>query len=154
GFIISGDWLLKRIALENRKINYATSLFPGKRLPGRSFLGGEYLAISESSDNKEAALKFIRHLTSPANQIKFCKANYSATPSSQEALADPYFSSSKDLSLFNRQVVLAKHPPVDPDWVEFESIIEEAVEEALFGSGNIATPLLKAERKIEEIKER
>jgi len=40
GFILSGDWLLKRIELGKLKINFGTTLMPGLKLPGKSFLGG------------------------------------------------------------------------------------------------------------------
>lgn len=152
GLIISGDWLLKRIELENRQINLMSTLIPGPKYPGRSFLGGEFLAISEDSDNKEAALKLIRFITSPANQVRFCKANRSANPSSLEAQKDPYFASNPHLLTFIAALKSAEHPPVDPDWVYIEDIIESAVEEALFGSHLVAQPLLEARYKIEELK--
>ena len=152
GFILSGDWLLKRIELENRQINLISTFVPGTELSGRSFLGGEFLAVNEASENKEAAVRFVEFITSPSNQVRFCKANRSANPSSVEAQKDPYFSSSVHLQTFIRQIRLAKHPPVDPDWVYMEQAIEEAVEQALFGDGLVADPLLKARNKITEIK--
>ncbi|RKX22178.1 MAG: hypothetical protein DRP35_02555 [Candidatus Zixiibacteriota bacterium] len=152
GFIISGDWLLKRIELEKRRINFGTTLIPGPTLPGRSFLGGEFLAISENSKNKEAAKKFIDFITSAENQIEFCKANRTATPSSKLASQDEYFTSNPNLLIFNKQIHLAVNPPVDPDWVKIEAIIEEAVEEIIFNTDLIAEPLLDAQRKIEKIK--
>ncbi len=152
GFIMSGDWLLKRIELEKRTLNFETALIPGPNFPGKSFLGGEYLAISESSKNKDAAVKFINFLTSPENQVKFCKANRSATPSSKLAQADKYFKSTAHLTLFNKQIYSVAHPPVDPDWVQIEDIIEKAVEDALFKSGLIAEPLRKAQMEIEKLK--
>ncbi|MEE8576816.1 MAG: extracellular solute-binding protein, partial [candidate division Zixibacteria bacterium] len=149
GFIISGDWLLKRIELENRKINLVSTLIPGMKYPGLSFLGGEFLAVNEASPNKEAALRFIKFFTSPANQLRFCKDNRSANPSSREASEDDYFKSNDHLQTFIRQINMAKHPPVDPDWVFIEQEIERAVEDALFGEGLPAEALLKARRNID-----
>jgi len=155
GFILSGDWLLKRIEQENRKINFSTSLFPGKTFPGKSFLGGEILSINSASDKKEAALKFIKFLTLPANQVKFCQASRSSTPSSKTAGQNGYFTSNPHLVTFNKQIALSQHPPVDPDWVKIEDIIEKAVEEALFGKSNlVAEPLRAARHKIEELKKK
>lgn len=155
GFIISGDWLLKRIEQEKRKINITTSLFPGRRFPGKSFLGGEILSINSASTKKDAALKFIKFLTSPENQIKFCKANRSATPSSKQAHKDTYFMSNPHFLTFTKQLALSEHPPVDPDWVQIEAIIEKAVEESLFGKSDlIAEPLRTARHKIEELKKK
>ncbi|MCB2229117.1 extracellular solute-binding protein [bacterium] len=153
GVILSGDWLLKRIEIEKRKINFATTLFPGPGYPGRSFMGGEFLAVNENTDHREEALKFIRFMTSPKNQIRFCKANRSSNPSSLEAQADPFFSEDINRLTFIKQIKLAKHPPVDPDWVYIEDEIERAVEDALFGQGLPATALHEAQIRITKIKE-
>ncbi len=153
GYIISGDWLLKRIELENRKMNFSTTLMPGTRFPGKSFMGGEILCVNNASEKKEATLKFIKFITSPENQIKFCKANYSSTPSSKAAQQDAYFTSNPHFLTFNKQILLSNHPPVDPDWVEIEDIIEKAIEESLFGKSDlVAEPLRRARHKIEAIK--
>lgn len=152
GMILSGDWLLKRIELEKRPINFATSLFPGPGFPGYSFLGGEFLAINADSENKDAAMKFIDFLTSPENQIRFCKANRTANPSSITAQQDPYFQDNPHLETFIKQIAMAKHPPVDPDWVQMEDIIEQAVEDALFGQGLAGEALLEAQHRITELK--
>ncbi|RKX24717.1 MAG: hypothetical protein DRP47_10940, partial [Candidatus Zixiibacteriota bacterium] len=151
GFIISGDWLLKRIELEHRKINLVSTLMPGPTFIGRSFMGGEFLAINKASERKQAAMKLIRFVTSPENQVRFCKANRSANPSSIEAQNDEYFSSNIHLQTFIKQLPMSNHPPVNPDWVYIEEIIEEAVEDALFGSGLVAEPLRLARRKIAKL---
>ncbi|UCC43387.1 MAG: extracellular solute-binding protein [Candidatus Zixiibacteriota bacterium] len=152
GFIISGDWLLKRIALENRDVNMVLTNVPGPKYPGKSFLGGEFLAVNARTEHKEAALKLIRFITSPDNQVRFCKANHSANPSSLVAQEDEYFLENEHLQAFIRQIRASVHPPVDPDWVHIEDIIEEAVEDALFGSGLPATALREAQIKITELK--
>lgn len=152
GFIFSGDWLLKRIELEKRDINYFTTLVPGIEFTGRSFLGGEFLAISQQSEHKGAAMKFIRFFTSPENQVKFCKANRSANPSSVVAQEDSYFQSNLNLQTFIKQIYSSNHPPVDPDWVYIEEAIEDAVEASLFGSEDPANALYEARLKIDRIK--
>ena len=149
GIIMSGDWLLKRIELENRKIDFATCLMPGpdptfatgrnitanlktSAYPGKSFEGGEFLAVAVRSANQAAALKLIDFITSPENQVRFCKANRSANPSSRTAQQDKYFQSNPNLQTFVMQLNLSEHPPVDPDWVRIEAEIEKAVEKVLF----------------------
>lgn len=152
GFVISGDWLLKRIENEKLDFNLVSTLIPGDKYPGKSFLGGEFLAINNKSKNKEAAQKFIDFITSPENQVKFCKANRSANPSSKIATKDDYFTSNVHLQTFIKQLQLASHPPVDPNWVVYESIIEKAVEDAIFGDVSPATSLLNARKKIEALR--
>jgi len=152
GFIISGDWLLKRIEIEKSNIDFFTTLIPGPVFTGKSFLGGEFLAVNKDSKHKEASLKFINFITSPENQVKFCKANRSANPSSIVAQRDSYFTSNQNLQTFIKQIYSTVHPPVDPDWVYIENAIEEAVEDALFGSKDIANPLYEARKKITKLK--
>ncbi|MBU8933149.1 MAG: extracellular solute-binding protein [candidate division Zixibacteria bacterium] len=152
GFVLSGDWLLKRIELEKHKIDLVSTLMPGPTFIGRSFMGGEFLAVTEASEQKEAAMKLIRFVTSPKNQVRFCKANRSANPSSIVAQTDEYFSSNIHLQTFIKQIPMSNHPPVDPDWVFIENIIEEAIEESLFESGGVAEPLRKARGKIAKLK--
>ncbi len=154
GFILSGDWLLKRIESEKPDFPLVSTLMPGTKLPGRSFLGGEFLAVNAASKNKDAAVKFIRFVTSAENQLKFCKANRSANPSSVQAQSDEYFSSNMHLQTFIKQMRLAKHPPVDPDWVYIEEAIEKAVENAVFGKTPIGEALMAARKKIEKMKQR
>jgi len=150
GVIISGDWLLKRIRNENRQIDFYTTLIPGPKYPGKSFLGGEYLAVSESSQNKPAAVDFIKFVTSPENQIKFCKANFSANPSSLTAAQDSFFTENLNLQTFVKQIRAAEAPPNDPRWVYIEALIEEALEKILFEGVPMAETLYRTNQEIQE----
>jgi len=150
GVIISGDWLLKRIRNENRNIDFITSIIPGPKYPGKSFLGGEYLAVAESSAHKKAASDFIKYITAPGNQVKFCKANYSANPSSKTAAEDPFFTDNPNLQTFVKQIRAAVAPPNDPRWVDIEALIEGALEKVLFEGAPIAETLYETNRKIQE----
>ncbi len=151
GYIISGDWLLKRIKLENRDINFHTTLFPGRKFPGKSFMGGEFLSINDASDNKDEAYKLIKFITSPENQVKFCKANYSANPSSLVAQEDEYFKSDVHLQTFIKQITLSKNPPVVPDWVYMEDNIEKAIENVIFNDELPGESLREARSKISKL---
>jgi multiple sugar transport system substrate-binding protein len=154
GFILSGDWLLKRILNEKRDFPLVSTLFPGQKYTGKSFLGGEFLAVSSASEHPDQAREFIEFITSPENQVRFCKANRSANPSSREAQKDKYFTSNVHLQTFIRQINMAEHPPVDPNWVYIEDIIESAIEKVLFGDGDlIAQPLYQAGRKMMELEQ-
>jgi multiple sugar transport system substrate-binding protein len=150
-YIVSGDWLLKRIELEHRKINFFTTLIPGPRYPGKSFLGAELLAVSAKSEKQEAALKFMDFITSAQNQLRFCKNNRSANPSSLVAQQDSYFASNPNLLTFIHQIKSSVAPPVDPDWPGMEDAIEKAVEDALYGRHQVATALHDANLKIMQL---
>ncbi len=150
GVIISGDWLLKRIKKENRNIEIITTLFPGPKYPGKSFLGGEYLAVSAQSPHKEEAAKFIRFITAPERQLQFCRANFSANPSSKTAAADSFFMSDPNLQTFVKQINLSQMPPADPQWVNIEDLIEKTLEKILFEKAPMAETLYEANKKIQE----
>ncbi|MCP4684128.1 MAG: extracellular solute-binding protein [bacterium] len=159
GFIISGDWLLKRIEQEGHSLNFRTILIPGEtqtefKIGGRSFMGGEFLTINAASENKEAALKFVKFITSPENQLRFCKANKSANPSSKTAQSNDYFQNDPNLKTFIAQLNHAVHPPVDPDWVFIESELEKAVESVLFENAGPGAALLDARINIAKLKEK
>jgi ABC-type glycerol-3-phosphate transport system substrate-binding protein len=151
GVVISGDWLLKRINNEDHQINFVTSIMPGPVYPGKSFAGGEYLAIGEKSDNKKEALDFIKYITNKDNQLLFCKANYSANPSHKMASTDPYFTDDIHLSTFIRQINQSEMPPAIPEWVYVEDIIEKMLEDVLFNNAPIAESLYEAKHKIEKL---
>ena len=171
GLILSGDWLLKRIELEKRSIDFGTITMPGPGpafgsgrpvvagfgtavYPGKSFLGGEYLAVSAASTHREEALKLIDFITSPENQIRFCKANRSANPSSRTAQADDYFQSNPHLQTFVKQLFTVAHPPVDPDWVYMEAELEEAIERVLFNGAPPAETLRQLQKTITGLREK
>ncbi|MBN4072304.1 extracellular solute-binding protein [bacterium AH-315-F03] len=134
GAVLSGDWLLKRIRNEKPDFSFTTGMFPGRSTTGTSFLGGEYLVINQDSNAKEkaAALRLLRFVTSAENQVKFCEANFTATPSSKKATEDAFFTSDPHLQTFIKQLRYAKFPPFEPTWVYIEEEIEKAVERTLF----------------------
>lgn len=150
GVIISGDWLLKRIRNEKRDIDFYTTLIPGPKFPGVSFLGGEYLAVSKSSQHKKAAADFIKFVTSPENQIAFCKANFSTNPSSIAAAKDSFFVSDINIQTFVKQINRAQAPPNDPQWVYLEGLIEKTLERVLFENAPMAETLYATNKKIQE----
>jgi len=151
GVIISGDWLLKRIKNEGLKINFLTTLIPGPNYPGKSFVGGEYLAVSQASKNKEKAIRFIKYITSKENQLAFCKANYSANPSNKEAARDPFFMDDENLQIFVKQLEMSRVPCATPQWVYIEDIIEKAIEDILFNDAPIADEVYEANSEIQKL---
>lgn len=151
GVIISGDWLLKRIRNEKQDIDFITTLIPGPKYPGKSFAGGEYLAVSAGSDYKAEALKFIKHIANKENQLLFCKANYSANPSNKEATRDEFFTNDVNLQTFVKQLYMSEMPPAIPQWVYVEDIIESTLEDVLFNDAPIAESLYEANKRIAKL---
>jgi multiple sugar transport system substrate-binding protein len=152
GFVISGDWLLKRIEQEKPQLPFATGLIPGPRPNSTaSFAGGEYLAINAASTHKEAALELIRFICSPENQLRFCRVNRTANPSSVKAASDSLFRSQPHFDTFIRQMEKSKSTPVHPRWVYIEAELEKGIENALYGDKTPREALTEAKTKIEAL---
>ncbi len=117
-------------------------------------MGGEFLAVNAASKNQAGALKLIDFIISPENQLRFCKANRSANPSSRTAQQDKYFQSNPYLQTFVMQLSLSEHPPVDPDWVLIESEIEKAVEKVLFENALPGETLRALQKTITELRKK
>ena len=153
GFVISGDWLLKRIAREKPDLSFATHLIPGPEglSTSTSFAGGEYLAINSKSEHKQVALDLIRHICLPENQLRFCLQNRTANPASKDAAVDATFLAQPHFDTFVEQMKTAKMPPVHPRWVYIEDRLEKAIEAALYETMSPGQALSDAADKIEEL---
>lgn len=153
GFIISGDWLLRRIAkaTPDFEISAATIPVPDTSHESVSFAGGEYLAVSSNSEHAAQALDFISYMTSPDADLRFCRAVGTPTPANiaaAERIADDIDSLGR---VFLRQISTAKTPPFHQKWVYIEEIIERAVEEAIYHKTDAETALISAAERINRL---
>ncbi|MCP4567505.1 MAG: extracellular solute-binding protein [FCB group bacterium] len=153
GFVISGDWLLKRMARERPEMAFSTMIIPGVdgMYSSTSFAGGEYLAINAKSEHPQIALELIRHICSAKNQLRFCLQNRTANPASKKAAADATFMAQPHFETFVEQMKTAKMPPVHPRWVYIEDRLEKAIEAALYETMSPRQALDDAAAKIEEL---
>lgn len=153
GFLISGDWLLKRIRNEKPGFAFSTCLIPGPNglTSSSSFAGGEYLSINQVSRHKDLAFQLIRFLCAPENQLRFCLQNQSANPSSKKVAADSVFLAQPHFGTFIKQMTLAKVPPNHPRWVYIEDQLEKGIETALYGAKTPQQALSETSQAIEEL---
>ncbi|MEE9441786.1 MAG: extracellular solute-binding protein [candidate division Zixibacteria bacterium] len=153
GFVISGDWLLKRIAREKPDFAFSTNLIPGPvdTRNSTSFAGGEYLCINSKSAHPELAFEFIKHVCSPENQIEFCIQNKTPTPASVDAAQDSLLLGQPHFEAFIAQIENSRMPPPHPQWVYIEAEIEKAVEAVLYDSKTTEDAMNNAARKIREL---
>lgn len=153
GFVISGDWLLKRLSAEKPDLPVVTALIPGPDglASSASFAGGEYLAVNAKSNHSALALKLIRHICSPENQLRFCLQNRSANPSSRIAAADSLLFGQPHFDTFVKQLASSRTSPAHPQWVYIEETLEKAIEAALYEAKTPAQALDDAAREIEEL---
>ncbi len=149
GFVISGEWLVRKLEKLDPKMDYFVSTLPGPTAndTGISFAGGEYLVINVNSDKQEIALALIRFLTQPKENQCFCRAAGSFTPANRYSLdpADTLLASVA--AVFRRQSGSARPTPVHPAWVYIEEAIEKGIEQALYGELTVAEALLRIDRQ-------
>lgn len=148
---ISGSWLLKKIddfnKIEDLKLIQIPNYNGNK---GISFAGGEYLSVNENSKNKNNAIKLVKYLTSGENAVKFCSEIPEAGfPADKNYYNSDFYTDSRK-SIFAEQLNYAYMTPVHPNWLEIESIIENAVEEILYDKKTVKQALIDAQNKIKE----
>ena len=100
--------------------------FPASTPPGgkrvNSMVAGINLAVFENSKNRDAALRFVKFMTSDAEQITLNKT-YGSLPSVSSAYSDPAFQTA-DVRTF--QDILAKSAaplPAVPEESQFETLV-------------------------------
>ena len=135
GFEISGSWIFARLPIEAPNLNFGTCLVPKPSYEkgfSTSFMGGEILVLFKSCKNKELATKFIKYLTRSENALLITKEAWTSFPANVGAFSDPAFSDPKT-QVFFEQMKTGIHPPVHRFWIELETIINNAVEKAMYG---------------------
>ena len=83
GFILSGEWLMKRIALEKRPINYATTIMPGPNNPNGFLAGDRSWAANSCVSTRRPNIPISpcsSSSTSPRRPISYASARPIARP--------------------------------------------------------------------------
>lgn len=134
GFVISGEWLVGKLAKTTPVVDYTVCVMPAAQEGGSgiSFAGGEYLVINESTANTEGALALLHHLTLPDNDNAFAKATGSFTPVNRFTAFLVDSSLNATAAVFQQQIGNSRSTPVHPAWVAIEEIIERGIEQALY----------------------
>lgn len=152
GFVLSGDWLLKRIQNERPAFSFSTHLIPAPDTgaPSVSFAGGEYLCVNAKSEHPDLAYALVQHICSPENQLKFCMQNRTPTPSSLTAASHETFAGQMYFDTFFAQLQTSRMPPAHPKWVYIEAALEKAIEKALYKTETPRQALKTATKIINE----
>ncbi len=153
GFVFSGGWLIKRIHDQNPALKYGIILFPqcdSSHNP-YSFYGGEYLVINNTSARKTLAMDFIRFLVSKENALKLASVSKVTLPAERMSENDPYFINNPMEKILWNQLVSSKPSPLHPQWVKIENIIEEEVEQAVYGKKDAQDALRNAQLRIQKL---
>lgn len=144
GFVISGGWLLRRLRVNPPEFDYRlATFFTPEGDTGKSFFGGEYIAVHSESDKIDLAKKFAEFLTTKVNSQRLCDAAGFGFP--------PYFDldiSDPEKAIQARQLAHAMAAPPTPLWNDIEMDIEDAIEAAMYDHGTPEEILGKASKTI------
>ncbi len=134
GFVISGEWLVGKLNRSELPFEYFVTVMPSVEPGGTgiSFAGGEYLVVNKSSQNPDAAVALLRHLTLPANDQLFTSATGSYTPVNRFTAFATDSALAVTAAVFQRQIGNSRTTPVHPAWVAIEEILERGIEQALY----------------------
>ncbi len=152
---ISGSWNLASLPKEAPTLDFGVSLIPRPGLnngTSSSFLGGQVLVLPRGCSDPEIGAEFIRFLARPENTLPISKETLVHFPADRKAFSDPFFASDNRFAVFFRQLETAVHPPVHPLWIPIESILNETVEQAIYGA-DVAGLLEKASRSYDSARE-
>ncbi|MFD2131830.1 extracellular solute-binding protein [Pseudogracilibacillus auburnensis] len=120
-------------------------------------IGGTYLSIFESSENKEEAWKFVEFLSREENQVALyhtsgaAPAYLPAVEHDEVAVEDPYFSNQKPLTVFKDAVDSGKPNPIVAEWGEIAEILNLAIERAIIQDATPQEALDEAAEQVNEI---
>jgi len=154
GVVISGPWLIRKLAQEAPKLVYSVQLMPQ---PARdkgthaSFAGAEVLGIFRGSKKKDAALELARFLVKPENTMPVYIATGNAFPAAVSVGTDPYFDRYPMDAKFLDQLKTAVGPPLHPKWVQIEEIVNGELEEAIYGKKTAEEALRSADQRIDAV---
>lgn len=152
GFWFSGSWLLNKLASAEKKFTFDVRTLPNGTGKGISFAGGEFLALNASSKNKELATKFIKFLSDSEHSLHFCKALPEAGfPASKQYFSDKSLLKLPYKSTFAQQLLSSRMTPVEPMWLDIETIIENSAVEAMLEVKTVNQALYDAQVTIQEI---
>ncbi|GAA2651200.1 extracellular solute-binding protein [Streptomyces vastus] len=101
------------------------------------FAGGTDLAVFKEAENPDAAWKFARFLTEPANLAAYVKATGSL-PSSPQAWSDGNLSADENMKPFDEQLKVSKAQPAITTWQQIADAIDSELEKLALGKATVA----------------
>lgn len=156
---ISGPWNI--VELKNRfpaelqdKWMVAPMPSPDNNYPGVSLAGGSSLAVARSSQQKEAAWKFVEFLSKRESQLKFYKI-VADLPAVKSAWQDSVFASDKYMKAFYMQLQRAVPTPKIPEWEQIViSKIQTTAEKTANKSATVDEALKSLDNDVDKILEK
>ena len=154
GMQISGAWNLRNYRLEAPNLDYGVALVPRPavdRGTHASFAGAEMLVVFEGSEMTAESIALARFLHDYPQAKALSLAVGSVFPASKKAFEDTVFTNDERVRAFIEQSFTSRTAPAHPGWIEMEDVINDTIEEVLYGRRAPRWSLNSAAEDIEEI---
>jgi multiple sugar transport system substrate-binding protein len=145
--IVDGPWMPAIFAAPYPDFKFDLSAFPTGPGGSISVVGGEDIVLFESSKNKDAAIAFMRYITSPDAQLAFATTGQMPVLKDLENSADvPDF-----FPVFQTQLQTAQPRTPSPAWPKIDEAIGNAVLQVLNGEVDAKSALSDAAAAVDEL---
>ncbi len=154
GMYIGGQWVIGTLNTSYPDLNYYLALVPrpDNKPYSVSFAGGEVLAITTQSKNKDAARKLAYFLLKPDIAMKITKAFSGVVyPSDPKAINDPWFEEHPMHMIFFEQNKHVQMTPPTPAWDKIEGLLCEAIEKIILDKADVKSVLDEYNAKIQQV---
>ncbi len=131
----SGPWhmgLIDEAGGKGFDKKWAVAPMPTKET-NTSFVGGSNWAVFKSTENRDAAWKFVEWMSKPETQAKWYEVS-SDLPANQAAWKLPALAEDPNVAIFGKQLENAKSPPPFPKWEEIGTALNAELDKVI-GSG-------------------
>lgn len=145
----NGPWTFPIIESQFPDKEISASPFPAG--PGGSInvVGGEDVVLFEQSENKEAAMQFMRFLLSEEYQLKM--AEVGQIPVLLDAINSEYFQNHPYYGVFLQQLTTSKSRTAHPKWEQMDGILTDAGQYILRGEKTAQEALNEAAAQIDAL---
>jgi multiple sugar transport system substrate-binding protein len=146
--IIDGPWMVDKYKQMYPDFQTNFALIPtGSNGQTSSVVGGEDIVIFETSENKEAAMKWVAYLMSPEAQKMMAEVGVMPTLASltNDPALPEYF------GIFMEQLQTAQARVPHPNWQKMDDAINQAYQRILRGDQPVQEALDQAATEIDEL---
>ena len=128
----SGPWhmgLIDEAGGKGFDKKWAVAPMPTKET-NTSFVGGSNWAVFKSTENRDAAWKFVEWMSKPETQAKWYEVS-SDLPANQAAWKLPALAEDPNVAIFGKQLENAKSPPPFPKWEEIGTALNAELDKVI-----------------------
>lgn len=148
--MVAGSWLNTNIKNENPDLQYGAVEFPKNATNASVLGGGNIMMLSDA--NRESAWELMKFLNTKDNQRTYCEEASYLPPRRDSAESSDRWSSDPVLSVYQKQMEVARARGPHPQWPQISSAIQFAVQDSLAGVKTPEQALKDAAKEIANIK--